>query len=73
MPIEILALLSRPLKHLGFEENPLIEFPYALFLFPFDNKEEQIVNEILDTLVQLPVWLNEPCISFMWNLHLANR
>ncbi|KAI1731157.1 leucine rich repeat domain-containing protein [Ditylenchus destructor] len=73
MPAEVLALLSH-LRHLGFERNPLKELPPGIFIFnPTTGiHNNEILAEILDTLIQLPVWIAEPCTPFMWNLHLAN-
>uniref|UniRef100_A0AC35FV11 Uncharacterized protein n=1 Tax=Panagrolaimus sp. PS1159 TaxID=55785 RepID=A0AC35FV11_9BILA len=69
MPPEILALIAE-IKNLEFERNPLMKFPDGLFLFPAGN--EATLSNILDTLIQLPVWRKEPCTPFMWNIHLSN-
>ena len=70
VPSEVLALI-KGLKHFSFERNPLMKLPEGFFLIPDTNT--RALEEIIDTLIQLPVWRNEPCTPFMWNMHLANR
>uniref|UniRef100_A0A7E4VDJ7 LRRCT domain-containing protein n=1 Tax=Panagrellus redivivus TaxID=6233 RepID=A0A7E4VDJ7_PANRE len=69
MPPEVLALTAG-LKHLGFERNPLLRLPEGLFLIPESN--QAMLLEVLDTLIQLPVWRKEPCTPYLWHLHLTN-
>lgn len=70
MPPEILALLAE-IKNLEFERNPLLKLPEGLFLIPTAN--EATLGHILDTLIHLPVWRNQPCTPYMWHIHLTNR
>lgn len=75
MPPDVLALISK-IKNFDFSQNPLVNMPYGFFLFPIESSETEVSNtisEILQTLIELPVWLAEPCTPFMWYLHLKNR
>lgn len=67
---EVLALLSH-VDYLNFERNPLVQLPYGLFLL--DRSKHQLMKSIVDTLLTLPVWHNEPCALFLWNIHLKDR
>lgn len=70
MTPEVLALISK-VEHIDFEQNPLTELPYGLFLLPVHR--ESTARQILSTLLQLPVWKTEPCTPYMWHFHLRNR
>uniref|UniRef100_A0A915DBQ8 Uncharacterized protein n=1 Tax=Ditylenchus dipsaci TaxID=166011 RepID=A0A915DBQ8_9BILA len=44
----------------------------AIRFVPLPTTNEAAIALLLDTLIQLPVWLDEPCTPFMWHLHLSN-
>ncbi|KAL3105272.1 hypothetical protein niasHT_029731 [Heterodera trifolii] len=50
MPAPLLALLPR-LSHFSFARNPLLQLPWALFLYEHHRAEEALLEDIVDTLV----------------------
>ncbi|KAL3088984.1 hypothetical protein niasHT_029235 [Heterodera trifolii] len=50
MPALLLALLPR-LSHFSFARNPLLQLPWALFLYEHHRAEEALLEDIVDTLV----------------------
>uniref|UniRef100_A0A914IAG0 Uncharacterized protein n=1 Tax=Globodera rostochiensis TaxID=31243 RepID=A0A914IAG0_GLORO len=71
MPAPLLALLPR-LAHFSFARNPLLQLPWALFLYEHHRAEVVLLEGIVDTLIQLPVWRLEPCTPYLWHFHLRN-
>lgn len=65
----MLALISH-VDHLNFERNPLVKLPYGLFLL--DKSKHQLMKSIIDTILTLPLWHQEPCALFLWNIHLKD-